>query len=405
MDRTTELMPNFRRMNRTEITGSRTRHVLTFNSNSAKPGEEIYVNIPKLKGDSVLVPNSMALVFDFKNSNTKSWFRNNLGKRLQKRLEIRLAGEKVYDNSGENLLEVYKDLWLHNKQRDDMVEDGIASEAIRKKISKDDAANDDADATALFGVFETKQRIRINKILKDHGLYAPHNMANDLQYVITLPTADEIMNAQGGESVEGYTLENIELEYESIDNIDLARKAENLYGSERELSFEHATLMKKTEWSKDSTIINETINIPRRSMKAIVMLFTNKTKTDSEEYVYPNIEKVKVTVEGVPNAVYSQGIPKTRLYEEARRLFGTGDISHQTLTNFFRDKKFALVIDLRTINDVNTYGNGAKIQNTQSGILVEITKKATTANVVCYMFVLSDGVIKIANGQLAGVKY
>ena len=112
--------------------------------------------------------------------------------------------------------------------------------------------------------------------------------------MITLPEADEIMSAQGGEAVEGYTLENIELEYESIDNIELARKAENLYGSERNLSFEHATLMKKTEWSKDSTIINETINVPRRSMKAIVMLFTNKTKTDSEEYVYPNIEKVRV---------------------------------------------------------------------------------------------------------------
>ena len=405
MDRTAELMPNFRRMNRTEITGDRTRHVLTFNPNSAKPGEEIYVNIPKLKADSVLVPDSMALVFDFKNSNTKSWFRNNLGKLLQKRLEIRLAGEKVYDNSGESLLEVYKDLWLHNKQRDDMVEDGIASEATRKKISKDDAANDDAEATALFGVFGTKQKIRINKILKDHGLYAPHNMANDLQYVITLPAAAEIMSAQGGENVEGYTLENIELEYESIDNIDLARKAEGLYGSERELSFEHATLMKKTEWSKDSTIINETINVPRRSMKAIVMLFTNKTKTDSEEYIYPNIEKVRVTIEGVPNAVYSQGIPKTRLYEEARRLFGTDEISHQTLTGFFKDKKFALVIDLRTVSDANTYGNGAKIQNTQSGILVEITKKATTADAVCYLFVLSDGVIKITNGQLAGIKY
>jgi hypothetical protein len=251
-----------------------------------------------------------------------------------------------------------------------MVEDGIATEATRKKISKDDAASDDAEANALFGVFGTKQKIRINKIIKDHGLYAPHNMTNDLQCVIALPAADEIMNAQGGESVEGYTLENIELEYESIDNIDLARKAEGLYGSERELSFEHATLMKKTEWIKDSTIINETTNVPRRSMKAIVMLFTNKTKADSEEYIYPNIEKVRVTIEGVPNAVYSQRIPKTRLYEEARRLFGTDEISHQTLTGFFKDKKFALVIDLRTVNDANTYGNGAKIQNTQSGILV-----------------------------------
>jgi hypothetical protein len=123
-------------MNRTEITGDRTRHVLTFNPNSTKPGEEIYVNIPKLKADSVLVPDSMALIFYFKNSNTKSWFRNNLGKLLQKRLEIRLAGEKVYDNSGESLLEIFNDLWLHRKQRDDMMEDGIASEATRKKYPK-----------------------------------------------------------------------------------------------------------------------------------------------------------------------------------------------------------------------------------------------------------------------------
>ena len=390
-------------MNRTEITGDRTRHVLTFNPNSAKPGEEININIPKLKADSVLVSDSMALVFDFKNSNTKSWFRNNLGKLLLKRLEIRLAGEKFYDNSGKSLLEVYKDLWLHKKQHDDRVEDGIASEATRKKISKDDAANDDADTAALFEVFGTKQRIRINKILKDHGLYAPHNIANDLQYVITLPAADEIMNAQGGENVERYTLEYIELEQESIDNAKLPRKVESQYNTERELSFENVILVKKTEWSKDSTVINETINVPRRSIKAIVMLLTNKTKTDSEEYVYPNIEKVRLTVEGLPNAVYSQGIPKTRLYEEARRLFGTDEISHQTLSDFFKDKKFVLFIDLRTVNDVGTYGNCAKIQNTQSGILVEITKKAATANVVCHMFVRS--VIKIANGQLIGVRY
>ena len=72
MSRTVELMPDFRRMNKAEIIGDRTRHVLTFNPKSARTGEEIYVNISKLKADSVLIPDSMALVFDFKNSNTKS---------------------------------------------------------------------------------------------------------------------------------------------------------------------------------------------------------------------------------------------------------------------------------------------------------------------------------------------
>jgi hypothetical protein len=77
----------------------------------------------------------------------------------------------------------------------------------------------------------------------------------------------------------------------------------NTINAGRMLAFEHVTLMKKTEWHKDATIINEMINVPRSSMKAIVMLFTNKTKTDSEEYVYPHIEKIRVTVEGAPNSV------------------------------------------------------------------------------------------------------
>ena len=39
-------------------------------------------------------------------------------------------------------------------------------------------------------------------------------------------------------------------------------------------------------------------------------------------YIYPNITEVKLTIEGVPNSVYSQGIPSNRFYDEARRLLG-----------------------------------------------------------------------------------
>ena len=84
--------------------------VVTFNPNKANPGQELYIDIPKMKMDSCLVPGSLHLLFTFKVSNTKSWFLNNLSKMLQKRLRIRLAGETVYDNNAENMYEVYKDL-------------------------------------------------------------------------------------------------------------------------------------------------------------------------------------------------------------------------------------------------------------------------------------------------------
>ena len=113
----TELIPRFRSHMAT-LKGER-RHVVTFNPNKTSPGEELYIDIPKIKLDSCLVPASLHLLFTFKVSNTKSWFLNNLSKMLQKRLRIRLAGETVYDNNAENMYEVYKDLWKINCERYD----------------------------------------------------------------------------------------------------------------------------------------------------------------------------------------------------------------------------------------------------------------------------------------------
>ena len=94
-NRTSELDPDFRRLMKTKIQGTRTRHVITFNPNKANPGEVIYIDTPKLKPDVCLVPGSLNLMFDFKNANAKSWFQNNLSKLLTKELTLKMAGEVV----------------------------------------------------------------------------------------------------------------------------------------------------------------------------------------------------------------------------------------------------------------------------------------------------------------------
>ena len=210
-----------------EIKGTRTRHIVTFNPNKASPGEEIYIDIPKLKPDTCLVPDSLNLQFDFKNANAKSLFFNDLSKLLCERFVVKLAGEVVYDNTGESVLGVYRDLWKTSSERDDMVEYGVAGENLRKLISKDDSGAKSGNTSKvsdalMFNVHGTKQRIKLGKILEDHGLYSPHDMTNNLQYIITLPKAADTMVTQCGQSVGGYTLENLELEYETVENQDLA---------------------------------------------------------------------------------------------------------------------------------------------------------------------------------------
>ena len=409
-----ELRPSFRRSAMSAIKGTRTRHVVTLSPNKVNPGEELYIDIPMLSSESCLVPGSLHLLFNFKNSNTKSWFNNNLSKLLCERLQIKLAGETVYDNSGESHLAVYKDLWRTKTDRKQSPEYGIANENLRKLISKDDSGANSGDAGRvndglMFSVFGTKQRLRVGggKILDSHGLYAPFYMNNNFQYILTLPSASSIMTAQGGESVDTYSLENLELEYETILNTDLALEVSGAYSTGRSLSYEHATLMKTSEWDKALTLVNENVNLPRKSMKAIVLLFTKKSgRVGSEEYLYPNIEKVKVTIEGNPNMLYSQGIPKSRLYDEAKRVFNKVPDSDRFITpQSFYKTHFALVVDLRSIEDNMKYATGKRIINTQSGVLLEITKLATAEDVTCRVYVLSDGLVNFINNDISSIQY
>ena len=119
---------------------------------------------------------------------TKTHFMNNLSKLLQKRLQIRLAGETVYDCSGESF-STYNDLWLTSSERLEKVEYGLANQ-----MSGDDSGATTGDSqkvsdALMYNIFSNKQRMRLDYITQNHGLYAPHEMNHNFRYVITLSLA------------------------------------------------------------------------------------------------------------------------------------------------------------------------------------------------------------------------
>ena len=386
--------------------GKRTESSITFNPDKANAGEEVTVTIPKLDVNSCIVPNTLYLTAEFKNENTKSWFLNNLGKLLVSKLKIKVGGEKAYENDSESIYRVYEDLWMTEKQRKNMIYNGIANENTRKLMSKDDSADKTVSSDALmFKIIGSKIRIKLGQILNNHGVYAPNKMNSDITYYIRLPSADDIMVAQSGQKIAGYTLENIKLEYETIESPKLAELTNNEYDIAKSLGFEHITQTFKQQWSKDKTLVNLTINVPRKSMKAIVLLFKEVgTITDSEKYVYPNISKVKISVEGVPNVIYNQGMYKDKLFIEARRIFLNKEEKEMGIDDFY-DKHFALVVDMRTFNDGTVVKSGKKLVSSQSGILLEITKEATTKDVICYVFVVSDAFVHFNHKTLQEIEY
>ncbi|CAB4025642.1 Hypothetical predicted protein [Paramuricea clavata] len=287
-----------------------------------------------------------------------------------------------------------------------MIEYGIMNENTRKLLSKDESADQTAKTEGNYGLVLAKvykeQKKKLGKILNDRCPYGPYNMKSRFEYIITLPNADKIMVAQTSEKVEGYTLKNIHLEYETLENEELAKRVNEGYEVGRFLSYEHTTLLKTTMWAKNATRFNERIDGPMESMRAVVLLFRKRTITDSEEYIFPGIEKVKVTIEGKPNAVYSQGLTPENFHDEARRLFETtsNTCSDNICVREFYENKFALVVDLRAVDDSHAVVSGKKLPGDNPGILLEIETVVMTEDILCNIFVLSDGLINISGKTL-----
>ena len=72
---------------------------------------------------------------------------------------------------------------------------------------------------------------------------------------------------------------------------------------------EYAALRhRKITKNKSDTLRNINLNVAARSMKGILMLFEVPDRTNTEHNYNPNIEKVEMIIEGVPNQLYSQGM-------------------------------------------------------------------------------------------------
>ena len=74
------------------------------------------------------------------------------------------------------------------------------------------------------------------------------------------------------------------------------------------------------------------------------------------------------------------------------------------ITEFHKDK-YALWIDLRTTFSENSIRDGKKIVQTQSGVLLEIKRTATTKDLTCHIFVISDTLVHFNNGDFSELEY
>ena len=397
----------------------RTVKRITFNPTEANPGETLYVSVPKLGTNEVIVAGSLALVFNINlkltGAHANNFLVQNVSRALVNKFVVKFAASTVQDTDSYNIYKTFEDLFLSRDKRENMLREGIQSVDLCRirSDSGDKKTSGVNEENALNAVYGTKYRINLDHpILTDHGVFYPQALYNDLVFELTLAPAHEVVKGATSANVLGYKLENIQMEYEVIRSKTLADEATSTYSSGKEFAYDYVMRERVVPITRGSdTRLNLRVNPQRKSLKGILLLFVSpytEGNRDSEYYFNPDITNVKVTVNGVPNRVYNEGISGSDMWEELTRYFkpSTDGRPNMTLAKYLADNKFGLWIDLRSMADTTMHGNGQRLVNTQDGVQLEITRKASGSGITnCHIFTISDAQMNIMSQQLVNVQY
>ena len=151
-----------------------------------------------------------------------------------------------------------------------------------------------------------------------------------------------------------------------------------------------------------------------------ILIFTKKRSAtkfnrDTEEFFNPQITKVEVTVEGVPNELYAQNMEYRHQYDEFMKHFAEGrlkkagaiqkdlQLHNVNIASYYTDK-YALWLDFQIIDDNKLHGLGRRLENTSEGIRLQITKESGSAGKLsCYLYIFQDAQINISDAQFLNV--
>ena len=290
----------------------RTVKRITFNPTEANPGGTLYVSVPKLNEDEVIVPGTLSLLFniDLTGGHANNYLVQNVSRALIDKFTVKFAGNTVQDTNGYDIYAIFKDLFLSKDERAEMLLEGIQHTSLNQiRSNSGDKPSSGVDAEKkLEAIYKNKYKINLDhQILTDHGAFYPQALYNDLTFELTLAPAAQVVRGSDASKLV-YKLKNIQLEYEVIRSKSLADDAASTYSYGKEFAYDYIQRQEVVDVNRGTDgLLNIRVNPQRRSLKGLLLLFIvpyTAGARDFEHYLNPDITKVSVTVNGSPNRVY-----------------------------------------------------------------------------------------------------
>ena len=105
---------------------------ITFDRSEANPGETLYVSVPKLNENEVLVPGSLGLIFNIElaGGNPNNFLVQNVSRALVYKMTVKFAETTLQDMVGYDILRIWEDLFLAQEESDNMLIESIQTEKL-----------------------------------------------------------------------------------------------------------------------------------------------------------------------------------------------------------------------------------------------------------------------------------
>ena len=403
------------------VKGIRQSVVITNNPSTIDQNQQLLVRFPNLSNNYVIVPGTVRLAFEIELVSSKDADKTiyqNIGRAIIKKTTIRISGNEVMSIDDSDIYHCYVDLWKSPSERVNMAYQGIGkANMLNHRVGARNATADAGDE-AIADAYKNRFCIPLDfELLESQMPFYQAGLGDRLEYELTFNDYNKVINSSDVDA--SYTIKNICLEFDTVSDTELARQIGQQTNGKMAILYDRILRHRKITKNKSDTLWNINLNVPARSMKGILMLFEDPERTNTEDFYNPKITKVEMTIEGVPNQLYSQGMKAYQQWDEINKFFALTSKRDKETDKFAKDlnfsdttlekyltKRFALWLDLRTTDDNSLHGSGRRIENASEGITIQITKEAGADEPInVYLFVIQDAQINFEDGRFKEVNY
>ena len=361
------------------LKGLRQHIIKTNNPSTIGPGELLTVRFPDLKEDQVIIPGTTKLTFNITLAGTdvNRTLVGNLGRNIIRKLVVKLEGNEIISTDDYDVLYSYYDCWKTATERLNAIfqgivqTDGQTENVIKHQKNATDKANNAKDQTVA-SIYDHRFCIPLYfEILESSLPLYQYGLGRRLTYELTFADYSDVIKAMDPGAT--CTISNISLEFDTIINASLASQIRTKY-MKSSILYDRILRARIIQLDKSDTSFSMDINSPSKSLKGVLLIFTQersatKFARDTEEFYNPKITKVKVTVEGVPNELYAQNMEYRHQYDEIVKHFSEGHLKgagwvqkdlqlHNINIALYYTNKYALWLDFQTIDNNALHGSG-----------------------------------------------